>query len=74
MVTILTSKALKVILARQHKSNAHAEHEEAICQNCQKLAVVNSVYKFQPKNKERRKISTGFNEKYKKDLIHFKVI
>jgi hypothetical protein len=22
-----------------------SEHEEAICQNCQKLAVVNSVYK-----------------------------
>ena len=51
-----------------------SEHEEAICQDCQKLAKVNTVYKFQSKNKEKRKISTGFNKKYKKDLIHLKVI
>ena len=40
-----------------------SEHEEAICQNCQKLAEVNTVYKFQPKNKEKRNISTGFKQK-----------
>ena len=75
MITILTSKALKVILAHQHKSNAMSEHEVAICQNCRKLAEVSTVYnKFQPKNKERRNISIGFNKKYKKDLIHLEEI
>jgi len=45
-----------------------SEHEEAISQNCQKLAVVNSVYKFQPKKgKEKdiyrfqQKVQEGFD-------------
>ena len=33
-----------------------SEHEEAIFQNCQKLAVVNSVYKFQPKKGKEKDI------------------
>ena len=45
-----------------------SEHEEAIFQNCQKLAKVKTVYKFQPENKKekdiyrfQRKVQEGFD-------------
>ena len=40
-----------------------SEHEESICQNCQKLAEVNTVYKFLPKKQGKEKDIYRFQQK-----------